>query len=205
MLNYLLNWLNCMKNFINRIKNKYVVAIFLLIALCLICFRAWQLGIFHDLTTLRAYVDRLGYAAPLLLIFLHLLQILVPFIPGGVVLTAVVVACGPLNGFIVNFIGIISGSIISFALARHFGNDFVRKHIKADIWQKYFRWLDNEKLFRRMFLLLILLPFAPDDALCMLAGVAKISTHDFLIRLIFGKIPVLLLYSLGMMGADALL
>lgn len=194
-----------MKKFQNNIKFEYIFALLLLIILALLCFKAWQIGIFRDLTTLRSYVDGLGWAAPLLLIFLHLLQILVPFIPGGVVLTAVVVIFGPRNGFIINFIGVICGSIISFALARYFGRDFVRRRIKAEIWQKYFRWLDNEKLFRRMFLVLILLPFAPDDALCMLAGIAKISTRNFLITLIFGKIPVLLLYSLGMMGADALL
>lgn len=194
-----------MKKFQNHIKTEYFFPLLLLIILIGLCLKAWQIGIFRDLATLRAYVDSLGWFAPLLPILLHFMQILVPFIPGGLVLTAVVIIFGPQNGFIINFIGVICGSTISFALARYFGREFVRRRIKSEIWQKYFRWLDNEKLFRRMFLLLILLPFAPDDALCMLAGIAKITTRDFLITLIFGKIPVLLLYSLGMMGADALL
>lgn len=181
------------------------MAILLLTALIAVCYKAWQIGIFRDLTTLRSYVEAIGWAAPLLPIALHLLQILVPFIPGGVVLTAVVIIFGPWQGFVINFSGVILGSTLSFALARHFGSDFVRKRIKPEIWQKYFRWLDNEKLFRRTFLLLILLPFAPDDALCMLAGISGLTSADFLKILILCKIPVLLLYSLGMLGADTLL
>lgn len=188
-----------------KIKIEHWLAGFLLLALAGLCWWFWRAGVFHDLETLRGYVDRAGWAAPLVPLALHLLQILVPFIPGGVVLTATVVIFGPWRGFAINYIGIVLGSTLSFALARHFGKDFVRDRMKPETWQKYFRWLDNEKLFRRMFLLLILLPFAPDDALCMLAGVAKISTRDFMLIVLLCKIPVLLLYPLGMLGADALL
>lgn len=188
-----------------KIKIEHWLAGLLLLALAGLCWWSWRAGVFHDLETLRGYVDRAGWAAPLVPLALHLLQILVPFIPGGVVLTATVVIFGPWRGFAINYIGIVLGSTLSFALARHFGKDFVRDRMKPETWQKYFRWLDNEKLFRRMFLLLILLPFAPDDALCMLAGVAKISTRDFMLIVLLCKIPVLLLYPLGMLGADALL
>lgn len=182
-----------------------LLIIFILAVLAALCFWAWRTGIFHDLASLRACVERVGWAAPVIPVMLHILQILVPFIPGGLVLAAVVVIFGPWQGFVINFAGVISGSALSFALARYFGQDFVRKRIKPAIWQKYFRWLDNEKLFLRTFLVLILLPFAPDDALCMLAGISKISTRSFMLIIIFCKIPVMLLYSLGMLGADALL
>lgn len=188
-----------------KIRLEHYLAAFLLLALLVLCLWAWRVGVFHDLETLRGYVDKAGWAAPVVPVLLHLLQILVPFIPGGVVLTAVVVIFGPWRGFFINFIGIVLGSTISFALARHFGKDFVRERMKPETWQKYFRWLDNEELFRRTFLLLILLPFAPDDALCMLAGISKMSNRDFLLILTLCKIPMLLVYSLGMIGADALL
>lgn len=188
-----------------KFKLENIAAVLLLLLLCALCLWAWRCGIFRDLDTLRNFVDGVGWAAPLIPIALHLLQILVPFIPGGVVLTAVVVIFGARRGFFINFVGIILGSTLSFALARHFGQGFVRNRIKPEVWQKYFRWLDNEKLFRRTFLVLILLPFAPDDALCMLAGISRLSTRDFLLILIFGKIPMILLYSLGMAGADYLL
>lgn len=190
---------------IKKVQLEHWLAGILLLILLILCLWAWRTGIFRDLETLQGYVECAGVAAPLLAVFLHLIQILIPFIPGGVVLTAVVIVFGPWHGFVINFSGILLGSSLSFALARYFGKDFVRKRIKPETWQKYFRWLDNEKLFRRMFLLLILLPFAPDDALCMLAGISKISVRDFLLILFFCKIPMVLVYTLGMIGADVLL
>jgi uncharacterized membrane protein YdjX (TVP38/TMEM64 family) len=166
---------------------------------------AWQIGLFRDLETLRAFIDRAGIWAPLAFIVLHLLQIIVPFIPGGVVLTAGVLIFGPLEGFILNYIGIVLGSGISFALARHYGKDFVHRKINPTVWQKYLRWLDNAKLFRRLFAVLILLPFAPDDALCMLAGISEMRAWEFVVIIILLKIPVLLVYGLTMFGADLLL
>lgn len=188
-----------------KIRPETWLFILLLAVLAGLCLWAWRLGIFHDLATLRAYVDRAGLWAPLVPIFLHLLQILVPFIPGGLVQTAVVVIFGPWRGFVINYIGIIVGSTLAFGLARFFGRDFVRSRVSAEHWHKYLRWLDNDKLFRRMFLLLILLPFAPDDALCMLAGISRMLPREFFLRLCLAKIPVLLLYSLGMAGANVLL
>lgn len=188
-----------------KIKPETWLFILLVAVLTVLCLWAWRVGVFHDLDTLRGYVDRAGLWAPLVPIAMHLLQILVPFIPGGVVLTAVVISFGPWRGFFINYIGIVLGSTLAFALTRFFGRDFARARISPEHWRKYFRWLDNEKLFRRMFLLLILLPFAPDDALCMLAGLSKMPTPQFLLILCLAKIPVLLLYSLGMIGADALL
>lgn len=193
------------KNSKIQLKTKYIGLALLVAVLALACGWAWQRGIFRNLETLRAFVDEAGWCGPLVTVALHLLQILVPFILGGVVLTAVVVIFGAWRGFFINFVGITLGSTLSFALARHLGQDFVRRRIKPQVWQKYFRWLDNVKLFRRAFFLLILLPFAPDDALCMLAGISKMSTRDFLLILIVAKIPMILLYSLGMASVDHLL
>lgn len=188
-----------------QLKTEYVLLALLVAVLALACCWAWQRGIFRDLETLRAFVYGAGWCGPLITILLHLLQILVPFIPGGVVLTAVVVIFGAWRGFFINFVGITLGSTLSFALARHLGQDFVRCRIKPQVWQKYFRWLDNAKLFQRAFFVLILLPFAPDDALCMLAGISKMSARDFLLILTIAKIPMILLYSLGMASVDHLL
>ncbi len=187
----------------NRLLN--IAVILCLTIVVLLCMYAWQIGLFRDLETLRAFIDRAGIWAPLAFIVLHLLQIIVPFIPGGVVLTAGVLIFGPLEGFILNYIGIVLGSGISFALARHYGKDFVHRKINPTVWQKYFRWLDNAKLFRRLFAVLILVPFAPDDALCMLAGISEMKAWEFAVIIMLLKIPVLLVYSLTMFSADLLL
>lgn len=176
-----------------------------LLIVVLLCIYGWQRGIFKDIETLRAYIDKAGFFGPLAFIALHFLQIIIPFIPGGVVQTAGVVCFGPWHGFWLNYIGIAIGSISSFALARHYGQAFVRAKVSPEVWHKYFRWLDNSKIFPRFFAIAILLPFAPDDALCMLAGIANMSWLQFLLCILIGKLPVLLVYSFAMLGADQLI
>ena len=72
-----------------------VAVVVTLIIIVLLCLYGWQLGIFRDLDTLRAYIDKAGFWAPLAFILLHLVQIIIPFIPGGVVQTAGVIIFGP--------------------------------------------------------------------------------------------------------------
>ncbi len=182
-----------------------VAVVVTLIIILLLCLYGWQLGIFRDLDTLRAYIDKAGFWAPLAFILLHFLQIIIPFIPGGVVQTAGVIIFGPWRGFFLNYLGIAIGSTVSFALARHYGQSFVRDKVSPEVWHKYFRWLDNGKTFPRLFGIAILLPFAPDDALCMLAGISNISWAQFLFCVLLCKIPVLLIYSFTMLGANQLL
>lgn len=187
----------------DRILN--ITVVILLLAACAVGFYCWRLGVFHDLETLRAYIDRAGLFAPLAFGLLHLLQILVPFIPGGIILVAGVVIFGPWQGLLYNYIGIIAGSTVSFALARKYGRAFVHRQISPAVWHKYMRWLDNEKIFRRMFMVMILLPFAPDDALCMLAGISRMAWPEFLLIIMLLKLPILATYSLSMLTADSLM
>ena len=192
---------------IKKLSQKQINILILigLIIIVVLCIYGWQRGIFKDLATLRAYINKAGFFAPLAFIALHFLQIIIPFIPGGAVQTAGVIVFGPWRGFLLNYIGIAIGSTVSFALARHYGQSFVRAKVSPEVWHKYFRWLDNGKIFGRFFAIAILLPFAPDDALCMLAGIANISWLQFLLCILIGKIPILLIYSFAMLGADQLI
>lgn len=191
----------------HKISKKQINMLVLLglIIVVVLCIYGWKCGIFEDITTLRSYIEKAGFLGPLAFIALHFLQIIIPFIPGGVVQTAGVVCFGPWPGFWLNYIGIAIGSITSFALARHYGQAFVRSKVSPEVWHKYFRWLDNSKIFPRFFAIAILLPFAPDDALCMLAGIANMTWLQFLLCILIGKLPVLLVYSFAMLGADQLI
>lgn len=184
----------------DRLVNICVVIV--LVVVVLLCIYGWHIGIFRDLNTLRAYVDKAGMFGPAIFILVQLLQIVIPFIPGGVAASAGVVIFGPLQGFCLNYLGNALGSMMSFGLARHYGHDFVHDKVNPAIWQKYFRWLDNKKIFLRLFAIMILLPFAPDDALCMLAGISGISWLQFLFCILIFKIPTLLVYSFAVIGAD---
>lgn len=47
-------------------------------------------------------------------------------------------------------------------------------------YNKYVGWLDNQNRFEKLFALAIFLPVAPDDALCLMAGLTNISVKNIL-------------------------
>ena len=60
---------------------------------------------------------------------------------------------------------------------------------------KYLGWLNQGKKFDRLFAWAILLPFFPDDALCLIAGLSAMTWRRFLTLLLL-KLPSIALYSL---------
>ena len=67
----------------------------------------------------------------------------------------------------------------------------------AKFYQKYSKYLLQEKQFERIFALLIFLPVAPDDFLYYLAGISKMTVRKFAIIILLGKPLAILLYSMG--------
>lgn len=61
-------------------------------------------------------------------------------------------------------------------------------------------WLDeNQRKFQRLFAAAILLPFFPDDALCLVAGLTRMRWSGFLLILLL-KLPSVACYSLAYLG-----
>lgn len=61
---------------------------------------------------------------------------------------------------------------------------------------KYIHWLDNQKRFDRLFTLAIFFPIAPDDALCLMASLTKISFKKFTWIILLAKPASVFAYSL---------
>ena len=55
--------------------------------LLLLCWKAWRMGLFGSLDTLQDFVASYELGAPLIFVALQVLQILMAFIPGGMLLS----------------------------------------------------------------------------------------------------------------------
>ena len=66
--------------------------------------------------------------------------------------------------------------------------------------EKYLGWLQEGKKFHRLFAWAILLPFFPDDALCLIAGLSPMGWRRFLLILCL-KLPSIAVYSIGYAAA----
>ncbi len=178
---------------VQRLMNGGAVLFVLLLGW--LCLRGWQLGLFRSLDTLRAYVEQTGPWAPVCFLLLQVLQILMAFIPGGVLLTGGVVIFGPWEGLLYNFLGTLAGSCLNFWLARRWGQPMVEHLVSEGAQKKYLGWLHRGSRFEKLFAWAILLPFFPDDALCLIAGLSSMGWRRFLLIMLL-KLPSISLYSL---------
>ncbi|EOH98740.1 hypothetical protein BCR24_14490 [Enterococcus ureilyticus] len=157
-----------------------------------------RLGVFKDVDALRGLVGDSVILGPILFMLIQIIQVVIPIIPGGISCAAGVLIFGPFAGFIYNYVGIAIGSVIIFLLGRQYGKPFILSLVSDKTYNKYIGWLDNEKRFERLFALAIFLPIAPDDALCLMAGLTKMSLKKFTLIIILAKPVSIFLYSLAL-------
>ena len=150
-----------------------------------------RLGVFKDINALRGLVGQSVILGPIIFM-------LIQIIPGGVSCAAGVLIFGPTMGFVYNYVGIALGSIIIFLLGRNYGKPFIMSLVSDKTYNKYIGWLDNEKRFERLFASAIFFPIAPDDALCLMAGLTKMSVKKFTLIILLAKPASIYLYSLAL-------
>ena len=155
-------------------------------------------GYFTDSTKLQALLSQTGIFAPLLFILLQIFQVIIPIIPGGASSALGIVAFGPIWGFVYNYAGLVIGSILAFLLVKRYGKTFILKVCDQKTYDKYIGWLDKGKKFDRFFVAAIFFPCAPDDILCMIAGLTSMTLKKFSMIIILGKPLVLIAYSFGL-------
>ncbi|MDD3429445.1 MAG: TVP38/TMEM64 family protein [Oscillospiraceae bacterium] len=158
----------------------------------------FQQGLFTNSDTLSLFLLKFNGFAPFLFVLLQILQVTFPILPGGLSCAAGVLLFGPWYGFLYNYIGILIGSFINFYLARRYGLPFVKTIISEKSYTRYLGWLQDEKRFRILFALAIFFPFAPDDLLCIIAGLSKISFKRFALIIALCKPASIFLYSIGL-------
>ena len=164
--------------------NKNYLTILSFIILLFFGFIGYQSGIFSSPQNLEAFLKTAGIFAPIIFILIQIVQCVIPIIPGGVSCVIGVAFFGPLWGFVYNFIGISTGSIINFLLAKRYG--------------KYISWIEKGKKFDKLFAIAMFVPCAPDDLLCFLAGLTPMSLKKFIFIILTCKPWSIAAYSLGL-------
>lgn len=169
------------------------------------CIYGYKSGLFTSVEAIQRFVAQYGALGPVIFIAIQIIQVVIPIIPGGITLVAGVVIFGPVYGFIYNYIGIVIGSIAAFLMARRLGRRFVENRGSRGLFRKYAAWLENRNRFDKLFAVAIVMPVAPDDFLCMLAGLTKMSLKKFTIIILLCKPPTILVYSMGLTAITSLI
>lgn len=144
-------------------------------------------GAFISKENFELYIKQYGFLAPLIFILFQVVQVIVPIIPSFIGYAGGVALFGVWKGFFYNYLGISLGSILAFFLARRLGLKFVTSVVNENSYGKYVNWISEKKSFSIALFLMILIPFAPDDILCYLSGLTKMSFYKFTWIIIFAK------------------
>ncbi len=180
------------KNMKTFFKILTIIITTLIVIFLLFCLKK---GFFSSPEIIVKKVEKFGFFGPIIFILLQIVQVVLPIIPGGASCLAGVLLFGSIWGFIYNYVGMIIGSTIVFLLARKYGIRFVKKICDEEKVDKYVGYIRKKK-FEKIFIICILLPGFPDDLLCYVAGVSKLTLKRFLIILLLAKPLALLFYSI---------
>ena len=147
---------------------------------------------FRSLEALNAFLDRYHTTGIFVYLFLQILQILVPVIPGQAMqLAAGYMYILPLALFL-TILGIALGTIISFTMSRILGYDAMVLFFGQNRMDEYVAKLNSKRAYLVIFLL-YLMPGFPKDFICFAAGVSRIRLIPFLVLSVVGRIPALTL------------
>ena len=180
----------------NDQKLKKIMTIITVITTVLVCFIFYglKIGFFESNDVLVKQIKQYGLWGPLFFMIIQIVQVIFPVIPGGASCLAGVLAFGPVEGFIYNYVGLCLGSMVSFYLSRRYGMPLIKKMFEQKSIEKYLKYVQSKR-FETIFFLGILLPGAPDDLLCYIAGISGISFKKFLGIILLCKPFTLLIYS----------
>lgn len=172
--------------------------VFLLLLAGVFFLKGYFDGQFASAETLRAYIRRFGIFGPAVLVLLQALQVVIPVLPGFLGCIVGARLFGAFGGFWCNYIGIGTGSVLAFFLARRFGTEFVRQVIPSEKYAAYMEWVSQKKGGYTIILFMaILLPLAPDDFLCYFSGLVGMSAKKFIWIIIVAKPWCILAYSIA--------
>lgn len=174
---------------LGRIK-KYFPVIFILAVLIMIGLMIYDMGFetLADRQKLTEYIGRFGMWAPLVFVAVQTLQVIAAPIPGNITGLVGGAMFGMVWGSIYNSVSVIAGSMFMFWLGRKYGMAAVNRFVKPETVAKYMPRLNGKKA-RGVLLGLFLVPFAPDDAICLLAGITDLTFLQFLTYVVVGRIP----------------
>ena len=137
-------------------------------------------GFFTDPARLKAFISGFGVWAPLVFFSLQFLQVIIAPIPGNVLGVVGGGLFGFVNSLILNGLAIYLGSMAMFAIGKHFSERVALKFVEKETYDHYLKIVSGKKGKLSLFLA-FLLPFFPDDALCLIAGSSNLSYKEFIV------------------------
>lgn len=141
---------------------------------------------------LAGFIRDLGAWGMVVYFFIQILQVVVLPLPALVCYVPGVAVYGPLTATLLASAGVIVGSLCCYAIGRFFGKRAVVWIAGKETTEKYTSFLS--KRGKVIFVLMQILPFFPDDILCMLAGLTCMNFPFFLLVIVLVRPLIIATY-----------
>lgn len=143
-----------------------------------------------DGAALRAWVEELGAAGPLLIVGLMILAIVMSPIPSAPIALASGAAYGHIWGTVYVATGAELGALIAFAIARMAGYDAVRSWLGMRVQSGMLaRFMGSQNALMATVFASRLLPFLSFDMISYAAGLTPLSAWRFALATLLGVVP----------------
>ena len=117
----------------------------------------------------------------MIFILLQIIQVIIPILPGGISSVVGMLMFGTGWGLVYSYIGLVIGEALGFLLVRYYGVSFVQLILSPKKYQKFDQLLTaHTQNIRRFLIWTLILPFAPDDLVCLVAGLTKMSFREYM-------------------------
>lgn len=152
-----------------------------------LCILHWC-GLFDDFSSLeqlKHLILSTGGWAYVVYIVLQFLNVVILPLPGFLFILAAISIFGAWPTFWVTLVTTWAGSVVCFWFGRTFGSKAVGWCVGKETLERYQKLLGSKG--NLLFLMMQILPFFPDDMLCMIAGLTKMKFSFFLVAMVIAK------------------
>lgn len=134
----------------------------------------------------KKYIEGYGEKAYLIFFAIQFISVIIAPIPSNVSAVVGGTVFGMWGSFFISMLAIISGSAVVFIIGRRFGRTFVERFVNPKVLDKYEQHFSSKK-GELLLILLLFLPFFPDDAIGFVAGLSKISLRRYVIIMLLTR------------------
>lgn len=137
------------------------------------------MSMFDSVEDLQEYVSGFGAWAPLVFFGLQVIQVIIAPIPGSVTTLFGGLFFGFWPAMLISVTAVLTGSVILFFFAKYLGRPLVERMIGEQRVEKYMRNMSARQFW--VLFMMFLMPFFPDDVLCLMAGLTAMRFPGFVL------------------------
>jgi len=119
------------------------------------------------------------------LFILFILQTFLALIPGQALMVASGYIYGFGEGIVITWVSLVVGGQMAFWLARRYGRPFAEKWVSSNTLDRWDKSAAGQGV--GFYVVTLVMPFFPNDAMCYVAGLGKMSARRFLSANIMGR------------------